>query len=173
VAPQDGVISSTPKSIPLLRCRIRLEQALDDDENLLQKIAYPERRLEFSICLYTRRSEIEAAVSYHRGFSGAEGCRMGEVSEWIATSFNVCILVYVEKWAHARKNRVLIRIPLLYKIGEAQKAGQRRGEAPVRSDCRAMDIREVPCCANTVFLWIWLPWRPECMQFKFYYPPHP
>lgn len=104
MALQDGVISSTHKSIPLLRCRITLESALDDDENLLQKIAYPEQRLEFSIYLYTHRSEIEAVVSYHRGFSGAEGCRMGEVSEWIAASFNICILVYVEKWAHAWTN---------------------------------------------------------------------
>lgn len=86
------------KTLLLLRGGITLESALEKDDNMLQEIGYPEKRLEFYLYLLKHRYEIEVIVSYHLGLSRKEKCRLGEVKEWISGSFNVCILVYIDNW---------------------------------------------------------------------------
>ncbi|KAL3455738.1 hypothetical protein BJX64DRAFT_281883 [Aspergillus heterothallicus] len=80
------------RALPLLNGHISLSTALVDDDNVLQELSYPERRLGF----YT--------------------CRVGEVKEWIAGSFNVCVQVDIDGQDHNAPKRVLIRFPLLYNI---------------------------------------------------------
>ncbi|KAK2757372.1 hypothetical protein FQN54_004887 [Arachnomyces sp. PD_36] len=118
--PRDALKS---QSLPLLRGSVTLESALEDDDNMLQRLAYPEQRIDFFLYLWTHRSEIETLVSDHLGFSGMGMCRAGEVKDWIAGSFNVCIPVYVDEKARFAKKRVLIRFPLPYKIGESRYPG--------------------------------------------------
>lgn len=115
--------SDTLKLLPLLQGSITLKSALEDDDNTLQRIKYPEKRIEFFVYLFTRRAKIEAIVSYHLGLGKKGQCRMGDVSEWIAGSYNVCIPVHVCNYPRQPKKRVLIRFPLPYKIGEIQHPG--------------------------------------------------
>ncbi|GAT26713.1 hypothetical protein RIB2604_02103950 [Aspergillus luchuensis] len=61
-----------PGALPLLHGQISLSAALDDDDNVLQELSYPQRRIDF----YT--------------------CRVEEVKEWISGSFNVCIPVVID-----------------------------------------------------------------------------
>jgi hypothetical protein len=90
----------TPEAVtlPLLRGTTTLEAALEQEENVLLDLAYPQQRLDFFVWLYTHRRDIEDTVSYHLGPTSLEICRLGEVKEWIHGSFNVCIPVHVDNW---------------------------------------------------------------------------
>lgn len=94
-----------------------IEDAVDDDDNILVRITYPEQKLAFWTFLHSRKSEIERIVSHHLH---VKTCQMGEVNTWISGSFNICIPVCIDQ---VSGTRVLIRIPLPYKIGEANNAG--------------------------------------------------
>ncbi|RDL30741.1 Uncharacterized protein BP5553_10086 [Venustampulla echinocandica] len=126
------------KSLPLLRGSISLKSALENDDNILQELSYPDQRIDFFVYLFARRREIEATVSYHLGF-GVDMCRMGGVDEWIAGSFNVCIPIYIDKRAKHHARRVLIRLPLPYKVGESKHPGN--AEEKLR-------------CEAAAFIWI-------------------
>jgi hypothetical protein len=126
------------KMLPLLQGEITLESALDDDDNVLQAIAYPQKRFEFYVYLLKHRSEIETIVSYHLGLNKRDTCQIAEVKDWIAGSFNVCIPVHVNR-AKSPSKRVVIRFPLPYKVGELQYPGN--AEEKIR-------------CEAATFIWI-------------------
>ncbi|KAH9212706.1 hypothetical protein DL95DRAFT_391203, partial [Leptodontidium sp. 2 PMI_412] len=48
-----------------------------------------------------------------------EICRFGEVGEWKHGSFNICIPIYINNWSKSPRRRVLLRVPLPYKVGES------------------------------------------------------
>ncbi|KAL4865558.1 hypothetical protein BDV12DRAFT_210982 [Aspergillus spectabilis] len=89
------------KALPLLRGTTTLSAALDDDDNVLQELAYPEQRIQFYTYLLTHRAETGSIFSHLR-LNRKQTCRVGEGKEWTAGSLNVCILVF----------------PLPYKVGE-------------------------------------------------------
>ncbi|PYI11224.1 hypothetical protein BO78DRAFT_303496 [Aspergillus sclerotiicarbonarius CBS 121057] len=128
-----------PTTLPLLHKQITLASALDDDDNVLQELQYPEQRIQFYTYLLTNRSGIEAIVSHHLGLKGKHTCQIGEVKEWISGSFNVCIPVYIESWSGNARERVLIRFPLPYKVGEFKHPGN--AEEKLR-------------CEAATFIWI-------------------
>ncbi|OOF98994.1 hypothetical protein ASPCADRAFT_162880 [Aspergillus carbonarius ITEM 5010] len=128
-----------PTTLPLLHRQITLASALDDDDNVLQELQYPERRIQFFTYLFMNRSAIEAIVSHHLGLKGKQTCRIGEVKEWISGSFNVCIPVYIQPCSTNASKRVLIRFPLPYKVGEFQRPGN--AEEKLR-------------CEAATFIWI-------------------
>ncbi|KAK2837016.1 hypothetical protein FQN49_006491 [Arthroderma sp. PD_2] len=134
------------KSLPLLRGTITLESALADDDDILLKLSYPEQRIDFFTYLYSRRHEIENIVAYHLGLRAVE-CKVGEVKEWIAGSFNVCLPVYIDKHAAYPRRRVMIRFPLPYKIGESRFPGN--ADEKVRCEA-ATFIWLQERCPNTV-----------------------
>lgn len=104
-------------SLPLLAGAITLSEALDDETDVIRKLSYPEKRLDFYQFLRAHAGEIESIVSHHLGVS-RDSCRTPWIDEWVHGSFNVCIPIYV----HAQK-RVVIRFPLPYKIGESTNQG--------------------------------------------------
>ncbi|TVY88914.1 hypothetical protein LAWI1_G007107 [Lachnellula willkommii] len=55
------------------------------------------------------RKDFEAIVSYHLSLAANEICRFGEVGEWKHGSFN----------SKSPRRRVLLRVPLPYKVGES------------------------------------------------------
>lgn len=106
------------KSLPLVNGTITLSEALENDDDILLELSYPEKRLDFFCYLYERREEIEAVAAFHLGISKA-ACRVGEVKEWIHGSFNACIPVYIDNSAkRCGKRKVMVRFPLPYKVGE-------------------------------------------------------
>lgn len=64
---------------------------------------------------------------------------MSETREWMRGYYNVCIPVYVDGWAAFPGKRVLIRIPLPYKLGEANSPGK---------------VEEKLRCEAATFIWI-------------------
>ncbi len=139
------------KTLPLLQGEITLESALDDDDNMLQALEYPQKRFEYYVYLWKHRSELEAIVSYHLGLNERETCQIGEVKDWMAGSFNVCIPVRVNKPKSPNK-RVIIRFPLPYKVGELQHPGN--AEEKIRSEAATFIwIRENCPTVPIPYLW--------------------
>lgn len=109
------------RSLPLLKKTITLDEALSEDDNILQELSYPEKRLDFFYYLFQHRTEIEAIVSFHLGVS-KNVCKAGEFEEWVHGSFNACIPVYIDDSTKFLK-KVFIRFPLPYKVGESHYPG--------------------------------------------------
>ena len=103
--------------LPLLKGTITLDEALDEDDNMLVEIEYPQQKYKFYSYLSAHKAEIEAIVSFHLGVNK---CQAGEARTWMSGSYNVCIPVYINPPSDVR---VLFRIPLPYKIGEAKSPG--------------------------------------------------
>lgn len=106
-----------PPTLPLLKGSITLSEALEEEDDILQKLSYPEKRLDFCAYLHTHSKEIEAIVSHHLGVP-RDSCHVPWVDKWVHGSFNICIPVLV----NAGK-KVMIRFPLPYKIGESTHPG--------------------------------------------------
>lgn len=100
-----------------------LRSALEEEENMLLELGFPQQRIDFFVLLYQKRSDIADLGSYHLGLSSQETCTTGRVDEWIHGSFNVCIPLYVSKEGENPEKRALIRFPLPYKLGESQSPG--------------------------------------------------
>lgn len=117
---------TTSKTLPLLRDDVTLSAALRRDDDVIHKLGLYPKRIDFYFHLYKHRSDIETLVSFHLGLSLTETCYISDVTNWIAGSFNVCIPVHVTYDTgknRGQATRVLVRIPLPYKVGEEGHPG--------------------------------------------------
>ena len=116
--------SEETETLPLLRGTTTLQSALEQEEDILLDLNYPDQRIDFFVSLYLNREEIENIASFHLGLDSSDSCKTGEVNEWLHGSFNVCIPLYVNKPNEENPvKRALIRFPLPYKIGELKYPG--------------------------------------------------
>ncbi|PYI11878.1 hypothetical protein BO78DRAFT_465861 [Aspergillus sclerotiicarbonarius CBS 121057] len=106
-----------PAPLPLLRGTTTLGSALEEEEDMLLELDYPEQRVDFFVSLYRNRAEIEHIAARHLEL---DTCQLGAVKEWVHGSFNVCIPIYV---SNQNQPRALIRFPLPYKVGESKYPG--------------------------------------------------
>lgn len=109
-------------TLPLLQGTITLQEALEEDEEIVQNLSYPEKRAIFCLDLDRQRSQIAQVVSRHLNIP-QDGLRLGEPREWIHGSFNLCIPVYITHPRPHLPRRAIIRFPLPYKVGEAYCPG--------------------------------------------------
>ncbi|KAL3953719.1 hypothetical protein ACCO45_011675 [Purpureocillium lilacinum] len=107
-------------TLPLIRGSISLQDALLEDDDILQKLSYPEKRLQFWYQLYQSRPEIEDLVAWHLNLARTD-VRVGDVTQWLHGGFNASIPVYVEPQYRSASlpQRVMLRLPLPYMNGEA------------------------------------------------------
>lgn len=110
-------------TLPLIRGNTTLKSALEQEEDMLLDLSYPEQRIDFFVALRKEREEIAKLASYHLGLDSSDTCKLGEVNEWIHGSFNVCIPVYVGNQNREPERRAVIRFPLPYKVGEHTHPG--------------------------------------------------
>lgn len=73
---------SESTSLPLLTGRVTLSEALGEEDNMLEKLSYPEKRLEFCAYLHDHADEIETIVSHHLCVP-RDSVRTPWVDEWI------------------------------------------------------------------------------------------
>ncbi|KAE8152478.1 hypothetical protein BDV25DRAFT_150937 [Aspergillus avenaceus] len=105
-------------NLPLLKGKsISLEAALNDDDNILHRLDYPEKQEIFWSYLISHKSDIEELVCFHLR---AKRCKVADEEDWLSGSYNVCIPVYIDP---PSEQAVLVRIPLPYKIGEENHPG--------------------------------------------------
>jgi hypothetical protein len=67
-------------TLPLLRGDTTLESALEQEDDILLELGFPEQRIDFFVSLYSNRDNIENIASY-LGLGPSETCRIGGVSE--------------------------------------------------------------------------------------------
>ncbi|RLM00024.1 hypothetical protein CFD26_107602 [Aspergillus turcosus] len=104
-------------TLPLLRRRISLEEALEDDDNVLQLLEYPQKLRDFKTRLISLKADIEATVAFHLR---AKRCQVAAEDNWMMGNYNICIPVCVNP---PSENHVLLRIPLPFKVGEENNPG--------------------------------------------------
>ena len=132
-------MTSRNGSLPLLRGTTTCQSALEQEEDMLLELDYPEQRIDFFVSLYSSREDIVDIASYHLGLTSSDTCRLGEVNEWIHGSFNVCIPLYVSKSNQPPEKSALIRFPLPYKVGDLKNPG---------------NVDEKLRCEAATFIWI-------------------
>lgn len=115
--------------LPLLRREITLDEALGDDDNILARLDYPSKQSDFWTYLHNCKPEIEAVVSFHLGVTS---CQVADEGTWLFGSHNVCIPVEIKT---PMEHRVLVRVPLPFKLGEAENPGN--VEEKLRSEVAA------------------------------------
>ncbi|KAG5790580.1 hypothetical protein H9Q69_010364 [Fusarium xylarioides] len=112
-------------TLPLLKGKISLQDALGEDIDIVQELSYPEKRLQFWLHLFTQRQYIAELASRHLNVRLSD-IRLGEVEDWIHGSFNACIPIHIisqSARASGLPPRAIIRFPLPYKVGEASCPG--------------------------------------------------
>ena len=120
-------MSTDPSAfVPTLRTldgEITLEAALEEEQDMVRRLTYWDKRINFLVYLLDHSAEIEAVVSYHLGLSETGSCYLAPLNDWIHGSFNMCLPVYVKNRNKSSEKRVMIRFPLPYKVGEEDFPG--------------------------------------------------
>lgn len=110
-------------TLPLLKRRITLQDALGEDEDMVQICRTRTKESTFtSNYLDSRRDQVVQLVSRHLHIP-PEAFRLGEIKEWLHGSFNLCIPVYISQSRPNLPRRVIVRFPLPYKVGEEHRPG--------------------------------------------------
>ncbi|KAL9607271.1 MAG: hypothetical protein Q9167_007802 [Letrouitia subvulpina] len=112
-----------PSKLNTLDGEVTFDEAVQEEHNMLQRLTYWQRELDFLSYLHQQRDKIEALVSTHLGMQGSEDCQLTQPVDWIHGSFNVCLPVNISGWSKYQGRRVLVRFPLPYKIGELENPG--------------------------------------------------
>lgn len=102
---------------------ITFEGAVEEETNMVQRLTFFQKRIDFHVYLHENRANIEALVSFHLGLKSAEHCRLTQPADWVHGSFNLCLPVDVSTTSKQSTTRVIIRFPLPYKIGELEYPG--------------------------------------------------
>ncbi|RDW81395.1 uncharacterized protein DSM5745_04952 [Aspergillus mulundensis] len=116
-----------PQTRRLLHEEITYSVAKEKQVNVLRELQYFTQRAQFFDLLKSKQSWIQAVVAHHLNLKSTDACRLADTEEWVHGSFNVCIPVTVFSWAGAKKSqpgdRVIIRFPLPYRVGEEFRPG--------------------------------------------------
>lgn len=114
-----------PKTLRLLREEITYSRAQREEVNILHRLTYYNRQLGFFAKLSDNRDWIKAVVAHHLGLPSTALCQVADVEDWLHGSFNVCVPVSINDWESRRQpgTRVLLRLPLPYRLGEEFRPG--------------------------------------------------
>lgn len=103
----------------LVRRQITLAEAREAEDDILQELRYPQQRFEFCLSLLRSENDLLDLVAFHLNVD-RKTCTLAPVEDWCHGSFNFVIPVDVNSGG---RNRVIIRIPLPYKVGEFRYPG--------------------------------------------------
>lgn len=109
-----------PKTLPLLRGEITYSTARLEEVDILQRLEYPRQQKEFFASVAQSQDWIKAVIAHHLSLPSSDSCQVAAVEDWLHGSFNVCIPVHIKDWKTRaqRGTRVLLRLPLPYRVGE-------------------------------------------------------
>ncbi|EEP81145.1 predicted protein [Uncinocarpus reesii 1704] len=90
-----------------------------------QRRGYYDQQIRFFDFLNSQKDSIRSIVAHHLNLRSPNTCHVAEVEDWLYGSFNVCIPVTIVDWKGKKQpgDRVLLRIPLPYRVGEAFRPG--------------------------------------------------
>ncbi|PYI04805.1 hypothetical protein BO78DRAFT_347124 [Aspergillus sclerotiicarbonarius CBS 121057] len=128
----------------LLREEITYSVAKEKEVNLLHRLQYPDQQAQFFALLDDRRDWIQAVVAHHLSLKSPKNCHVADKGDWLHGSFNVCIPVTLGRPRDLQRNkRILLRIPLPYRIGEAFRPGN--GDEKIRCEAATYAWTEGNC----------------------------
>ena len=116
------------------------ETALASDDDMLLDLSYPQSQDDFFAYLEAHTEEIERLVSHHLGLSlSTQGCTVSSRSEWMGGYFNICIPIRTDRGPQSPSDKVLLRVALPFKLGEANMPG---------------NVEEKLRCEAATYIWI-------------------
>ncbi|KAL4948359.1 hypothetical protein BDW69DRAFT_94574 [Aspergillus filifer] len=134
-----------PKPLPLLRGEITYSTAKLEEVNVLHRLRYCDQRDEFFAYILENRKWIEMIVAHHLNLGSSNECRVADFGDWQHGSFNLCVPVYVNTWKEKQQpgSRVLLRLPLPYRVGDAFRPGN--GDEKIRCEAGTYAWLEQNC----------------------------
>lgn len=114
-----------PKTLRLLRKEITYSEARREEVDILRRLQYYDQQQEFFVGLAGQTELIKAVVTHHLGLFSTAQCQVADVEDWLHGSYNVCIPVSISDWKVRAESgaRVLLRLPLPYRLGEDFRPG--------------------------------------------------
>lgn len=111
-------------TLPLLRGQISLDDAVEEDVDMIRELSYPKKRLQFWLHIYAQRQDLSDLVSRHLNIPQSD-FTVGGVEDWIHGSFNACIPIRINRCARTSHlpPYAIIRFPLPFKVGEWFRPG--------------------------------------------------
>ncbi|KAL6235926.1 hypothetical protein BDW75DRAFT_229967 [Aspergillus navahoensis] len=108
-----------PQTRQLLEGEITYSTAKDEEFNILHKLGYPEHKARFFAFLERYKYWIQSTVAFHLNIS-VNACQVAD-----SGLCNLCIPVTIigSNLTLQFGNRVLVRFPLPYRVGEYSKPG--------------------------------------------------
>lgn len=121
----------------LLREDITYSRAKEREVNILHQLGYYDQQSHFFSHLYARREWMKAIVAHHLNLSSTKLCHVAAMDDWFRGSFNVCVPITITDWKCRQQpgNRVILRFPLPYRIGESFRPGN--GDEKVQCEAGA------------------------------------
>ena len=111
-----------PPTLELLgRGAVTVEEALDEERNVLRWATYAPATEKLFQELWQERDLIAALVRHHLGLGPEEKCTVLPRERWIRGGFNLC--VFVEVASGDATTRIVFRIPMPHKLAEARYPG--------------------------------------------------
>lgn len=92
---------------------------------MLHQLQYFDAQASFFSHLDGNTDWIRRTVAHHLCLGSADECHVTEREDWIYGSFNVCVSITIDSWEHRKQpgNRVMMRFPLPYRVGEEFRPG--------------------------------------------------
>ncbi|KKZ63773.1 hypothetical protein EMCG_01877 [[Emmonsia] crescens] len=114
-----------PATRRLLRKEITYSFAKNEEVNIIHRLSYPSQETRFFTLLNNRRRWIRETVAHHLNLESPDICHVADIDDWLHGSFNVCIPVTIVNGngKHQPGERVLLRLPLPYRVGENFRPG--------------------------------------------------
>ncbi|KAE8155014.1 hypothetical protein BDV25DRAFT_170329 [Aspergillus avenaceus] len=163
-----------PKTRQLLQRKITYSDAKTEECNILHQLGYHSEQERFFSHLDGKREWMKAAVAHHLGLKSSAQCQVADTENWLHGSFNVCVPITIDSWDG---NRVLMRFPLPYRIGESFSPGncnekvqcEAASYAWLQKNCPDVPIPKLYGFAlstgETFTRLEFLPFFPRCFQF--------
>ena len=113
------------KTRRLLREEITYSLAKEREVNILHQLGYFDQQSRFLSYLYGKQEWMKAVIAHHLGFRSTDRCHIAKMEDWICGSFNVSVPVTIDNWKRRQQpgNRVILRFPLPYRVGESFRPG--------------------------------------------------
>jgi hypothetical protein len=98
---------------------ITLEEALNDEENVINWASWGPATEKLTSDLWDHREAVEALVRHHMALGRRAKCTVLPQKHWIVGGFNLCVLVELD----SPSQRVVFRCPMPHKLAEARYPG--------------------------------------------------
>lgn len=117
-----------------------LNAALANSDDMLLELGNSQSRDLFLAYLGSHAREIEHLVSHHLRLAPArDNCTISDRCEWMGGNFNVCIPVHINSGIQSHGSKVLLRVALPFKLGEANMPG---------------NVEEKLRCESATYIWL-------------------